>query len=176
MSLSDNYFLSSSCRAPSLTRGRVCNFQRNHSLVSHAGPITIYYCLIWDSPNLEGQVPIFISPRNRVAQLYLQALGSLFVAPYDSQGYGGGILTRLILYHGLQPTPLIRAAICSSSPPLLIFHSYSVAPPIVTDETTTTTKFLTGRSGAIPVSRVAISFVPSSLSQRSLKSVFYITG
>jgi restriction endonuclease Mrr len=33
--------------------------------------------------------------RNRVAQLYPQALGSLFVASYDSQGYGGGILTRL---------------------------------------------------------------------------------
>jgi hypothetical protein len=33
------------------------------------------YCLIWDSPNLEGQVPVFISPRNRVAQLYPSALG-----------------------------------------------------------------------------------------------------
>jgi hypothetical protein len=32
---------------------------------------------IRDSPNLEGQVPVFISPRNRVAQLYLQPLGSL---------------------------------------------------------------------------------------------------
>jgi hypothetical protein len=30
-----------------------------------------------------------------VAQLYPQALGSLFVASYDSQDYGGGILTRL---------------------------------------------------------------------------------
>jgi hypothetical protein len=31
----------------------------------------IFYCLFyWDSPNLEGQVPVFISPRNRVAQLY----------------------------------------------------------------------------------------------------------
>jgi hypothetical protein len=28
----------------------------------------------------------------RVAQLYLQAPGSLFIAFYDSQGYGGGIL------------------------------------------------------------------------------------
>jgi hypothetical protein len=55
----------------------------------------IFYCLIWDSPNLEGQVPVFISPRNRVAQLYPWALGSLFVASYDSQGSGGGILTRL---------------------------------------------------------------------------------
>jgi hypothetical protein len=42
---------------------------------------------ILDSPNLEGQVPVFISSRNRVAQLYPQALGSLFVAFYDSQGY-----------------------------------------------------------------------------------------
>jgi hypothetical protein len=47
------------------------------------------------SPNLEGQVPVFISPRNRVVQLYPQALGSLFVASYDSQGYGGGIRPRL---------------------------------------------------------------------------------
>jgi hypothetical protein len=47
------------------------------------------------SPTLEDQVPVFISPRNRVAQLYPQALGSLFVASYNSQGHGGGIRTRL---------------------------------------------------------------------------------
>jgi hypothetical protein len=35
---------------------------------------------IQDSPNLEGQVPVFISPRNRVAPLNPPALGSLFVA------------------------------------------------------------------------------------------------
>jgi hypothetical protein len=57
--------------------------------------VTIFYCLIWDCPNLEGEVPIFIAPRNRLAQLYPLALGSLFVASYVSQGYGGGILTRL---------------------------------------------------------------------------------
>jgi hypothetical protein len=50
---------------------------------------------IRDSPNLEGQVPVFMSRRNRVAQLYPQALGSLFVTSYDSQGYGGGIRPRL---------------------------------------------------------------------------------
>jgi hypothetical protein len=50
---------------------------------------------IRDSPNMEGQVPIFISPRNRVAQLYPQALGSIFVASYDLQGYSGGIRTHL---------------------------------------------------------------------------------
>jgi hypothetical protein len=37
---------------------------------SRAKPITILYCLIWDSSNLEGQVPVFISHRNMVAQLY----------------------------------------------------------------------------------------------------------
>jgi hypothetical protein len=46
---------------------------------------------IRDSPHLEGQVLVLISPRNRVAQLYPQALGSLFVVSYDSKGYGGGI-------------------------------------------------------------------------------------
>jgi hypothetical protein len=37
---------------------------------------------IRDSINLEGQVPVFISPWSRVAQLYSQALGSLFVASF----------------------------------------------------------------------------------------------
>jgi hypothetical protein len=41
---------------------------------------------IRDFPNLGGQVPVFISPRNRVARLYPQALGFLFVVSYDSQG------------------------------------------------------------------------------------------
>jgi hypothetical protein len=41
---------------------------------------------IRDSPNEEGQVPVFISDRNRVPQLYPQALGSLSIASYDSQG------------------------------------------------------------------------------------------
>jgi hypothetical protein len=39
--------------------------------------------------------PVFISPRNRVDQLQPQALSSLFVGSYDSQGYGGVIRTRL---------------------------------------------------------------------------------
>jgi hypothetical protein len=48
-----------------------------------------------NSHNLEGQVLVFISPRNRVARLYPEALGHLFIASYDSQGYGGGIWSRL---------------------------------------------------------------------------------
>jgi hypothetical protein len=51
------------------------------------------------TPNLEDQVSVFMSPSDRVAQLYREAPGSLFVAFYDSQGYGGGILTRLHTGH-----------------------------------------------------------------------------
>jgi hypothetical protein len=36
----------------------------------------------------------YLSPRNRVALLYPQALGSLFATSYDWQGYGGGIRTH----------------------------------------------------------------------------------
>jgi hypothetical protein len=69
---------------PSLTRGRACNLLYNcfwalpeQSLLGPS-PVeltTIFYCLIWDPPNLECQVPVFISPRNRVAQIYPRALG-----------------------------------------------------------------------------------------------------
>jgi hypothetical protein len=41
------------------------------------------------------QVSVSITLRNEVAHLLLRALGSHFVTSYDSQGYGGGILTRL---------------------------------------------------------------------------------
>jgi hypothetical protein len=50
---------------------------------------------IRDGSNLEGQVSVFISPRNREAQLYPQALGFLFITSYDSQVYGGNIRTHL---------------------------------------------------------------------------------
>jgi hypothetical protein len=50
---------------------------------------------IRDYPNLEIQVLVFISPRNGVARLYPQALCSIFISTYDSQGYGGGIRPHL---------------------------------------------------------------------------------
>jgi hypothetical protein len=69
--------------------------QTSHSWGRNPAELTaIFYGLIWVSPDLDGQVPIFISPRNRVAQSYPRALGSLFISSYGSQGYGGGILTR----------------------------------------------------------------------------------
>jgi hypothetical protein len=55
----------------------------------------ILLSLIRGSPNPEGQVPVFVSSRNRVTRLYPQALSSLFVASYDLQGYGGGIRPHL---------------------------------------------------------------------------------
>jgi hypothetical protein len=64
--------------------------QRNHSRIwvpwNHDH---ILLSQVSDSPNLVGQVPVFISPRNRVVQLYPQALGSIFIASHDSQGCGG---------------------------------------------------------------------------------------
>jgi hypothetical protein len=54
--------------------------QHSHSQVRVPRELMTTFLLsqIRDSPNLEGQVLIFISPRNRMAQLYPQALGSLF--------------------------------------------------------------------------------------------------
>jgi hypothetical protein len=83
----------------SVTRGWVCCLQLVLVLASavilrsesHGTHDHIWLSEIRDSPNLEGQGLVFISPRNRVARLYPQALGSLFVASHDSQGYGGGI-------------------------------------------------------------------------------------
>jgi hypothetical protein len=53
--------------------------QRSHSqvrvLLGH-----ILLSQIRHSPNLDGQVPVFISPRNGVAQLYPETLGSILVA------------------------------------------------------------------------------------------------
>jgi hypothetical protein len=90
--------------APSLTRGRVCNLLYNcfwalpeQSLLgqSPAELTAIFYCLIWDPPNLEGHVPVFISPRNRVAKLY-PGHWAPFLSPLTTRrDYGGGILTRL---------------------------------------------------------------------------------
>jgi hypothetical protein len=40
-----------------------------------------------------------MSPRGRVAQLYPQTPGSLYIAFYASQGYGGGISTHLHIGH-----------------------------------------------------------------------------
>jgi hypothetical protein len=54
-----------------------------------SGPIffrltTTFYCLRCEtSPNLEGQIPVFIFPRNRVTKLCPQALG--FSHPFSAE-------------------------------------------------------------------------------------------
>jgi hypothetical protein len=79
--------------ASSLTRKRVCNLllncfctlpEQSHLSRSPTELTDMSYCLIWDSPNLEGQVPVFISPRNRVAQLYSRALGCVIYVNTDT--------------------------------------------------------------------------------------------
>jgi hypothetical protein len=85
-----------------LARGRLCRLQLLLILASavvlgsesRGTGDHILLSQIRDSPNLEGQIPVFISPRNRVAQLYPRHWVPFFVS-YDSQGYGGGIWPHL---------------------------------------------------------------------------------
>jgi hypothetical protein len=87
----------------SLTRGWVCRLQLLLGLASavilwsepRKTHDQILLPQIRDSPSQEGQIPVFISPKNRVVRLYPQALVSLFVASCDSQGYSGSIRPRL---------------------------------------------------------------------------------
>jgi hypothetical protein len=55
-----------------------------------SGLMTTVYCFKFESPPPGGQIRVFITPRNRVAKLYPQALSSLSVAFYKLKGYGGG--------------------------------------------------------------------------------------
>jgi hypothetical protein len=79
---------------------------------------------------LEGQVPVFILPRNKETQLYSPSTGFPFVASYDSQGYAKGILTHLQTgYYDRTDCPLTllvhiiwkRILEKTSLPPFLIF-------------------------------------------------------
>jgi hypothetical protein len=89
----------SCCGAPSLTRGRVYNLLIQ-LLLGFARAVILGPKSrdLFDSTNLEVQVSVFISHRNK----YPQALSSLFVAPYDLQDYGGVILTRLHTKYSLK--------------------------------------------------------------------------
>jgi hypothetical protein len=59
--------------------------------------MTIYFTVSTSRllPIWRARSPYLYPPRNMVAQLHPQALSSLFVASYDSQGYGGVIRTHL---------------------------------------------------------------------------------
>jgi hypothetical protein len=69
------------------------------------------------SPNLEGQVPVFIYPRNSVAQLYPQALDSLSITSksqskllYDWRFTANQFVLRITTRGFIQPNP------CGNSP------------------------------------------------------------
>jgi hypothetical protein len=68
---------------------------QSFSSPSPAVLMTIFRCLRFETPPTWRARSPYLSARNRVAQLYPQALGSLLVASYDSQGYSGCIRTRL---------------------------------------------------------------------------------
>jgi hypothetical protein len=87
----------------SLMRRWVCRLQLLLALASaavlrsesHGSHDQIILSQILYYAKLEGQVPVFTCPRNRVAQLYCQEPSSIFAASYVSKGYGGGIRPRL---------------------------------------------------------------------------------
>jgi hypothetical protein len=109
----------SSCGAPSLVREWACNLflqlflgfgsavtlrpvshrPHDHNLLSH---------MRLSKPG--EAVPHICIPRNRVAQLYPWALGSLFIASYDMQGYSGGVLNHLNMGYFLSHRNKISAS------------------------------------------------------------------
>jgi hypothetical protein len=84
----------------------------------------ILHRLIRESPNLEGQVSLFILPKNMVAQLYHQALSSFFVASYNSQGYGGVKVKVHYDRRSVANMSWYQASIWDPRPIFLIFITY----------------------------------------------------
>jgi hypothetical protein len=91
------------CGALSLTREQVCRSQLLPVLASavilgsesHGTRDHILLSLIRDFSQPGGPGPSIYIPQEQGGPVTPQALGSLFVASYDSRGYGGGIRTRL---------------------------------------------------------------------------------
>jgi hypothetical protein len=69
--------------------------QRSHSWLRPAGLVTIFYCLRFPQPGGPG-LSIYILQKQG-GPVIPPGNGFLFVASYDSQGYGVGIRTRLHL-------------------------------------------------------------------------------
>jgi hypothetical protein len=101
---------------------------------------------------MEEQVPVFVYLKNRVAQLYPPAMGSLYVASYDSQGYDEGILTRLHTVRGRVTLRLIVCPLCGRLT-RYCFVSKSLGPEFV----------VLSLWGALSDERPFLSFVSHSL-------------
>jgi hypothetical protein len=119
------------CGTPSLTSGQV-------SFMIAAGPCQCSHFgskshgihdLIIPSqipdPHLEGQVSVFIPPRNRVAQLHSQAQGSLSIASYGQHGYSRGIQTQLHAGDSCRPLPAQWFLVPSTTGHMTIFYCQS---------------------------------------------------
>jgi hypothetical protein len=85
------------CGALSLTRERVC---RLHLLMVLASAvilgcpavfITIFYCLRFETPPTWRPGPCIYIPQEQDGLVVAPGTGFLFIASYDSQGYGWGI-------------------------------------------------------------------------------------
>jgi hypothetical protein len=70
-------------------------FSTDRGLVYSAELMTIFYYLRFETPKPGEPGPRTYIPQEQGGPVLPQALSSFYVASYDSQGYGGGILTRL---------------------------------------------------------------------------------
>jgi hypothetical protein len=82
-------FVSESCRIPDVEHPF---WSEDGSVTIAAGPCQRSHSRV--RVTVSDSWPPTWRARNRVAQLYSQALDSLLVASYGSQGYSGGIRTR----------------------------------------------------------------------------------
>jgi hypothetical protein len=73
--------------------------------LSSTGLTSIFYCPYFlDSRNLEGQVPVFISTRNKVAQLYPRALGFwLLAGQLEGRSLSPGRVKNILLSTSSRP-------------------------------------------------------------------------
>jgi hypothetical protein len=92
---------------------------------SHTEPVTTFYCLIRDFPNLEDQVPVFRSRRKRVVKIYPRTLGSLYATSYYSQRYSVLLYEIEFRFRGFRLTQL-----CFNSC-LLCYSNYQLHVSVV---------------------------------------------
>jgi hypothetical protein len=86
----------------------VCNLHCSHSMVRVAQNPNHTLLPHLRLPQSGGPGSCIYIPQQHGAQLYPRTLGSLYVATYDSQGYGGGILIRLQIAFFI--TPLVQSS------------------------------------------------------------------
>jgi hypothetical protein len=101
--------------APSLMRERVCHLLYNcfwalpKQLLLGRSPAeltTIFYCPICDFPNLECQVPVLISPRNRAASIWC-SIYSLCAYRTENAAYNSSSYFCITWTHRKHPLSLV---------------------------------------------------------------------